>query len=524
MPTTELKISPDLIGHTETLLYRLCHSDEAEALDKVIDAIYLALSMINFGTDCVSQASEASGNQLYKDFISGNKHPEDILMTVGLIVFMLTVGLACSKAFGHKKMQALWPFFRNILSGLKNGRHAFMNVYFLMSHLGHVGAYHMFNPIGIAVGAALAPILIAYRKLDNNRTKMISENQEIIKAIAAGTYDGADAQTHGVATNRMMIGFAAVDGLTDGSYMFGCLMLILHGISFLGVAGLSTVTGGAPIIAYAVALSVYSVLSMVCKIDDEIKRQEALKRSADEAKIAISEYKNSTNKESIKKSIEIEKDAFSKKYGIPYGETAARAELDKKFNDFEAKANTLYMKLPLESAKNLFVAYMKVCKKIQAIDKETDSFEPHKKRDKLRGEKSNLYDQLKRKLSTIGTSIPYPGLWGVEHAFETLRIRQSNHVKKFTPPQKNYSGILKTGAYIWRGLITGKKNIDRIGSAVGGTCVTILKIPVAALYAAFLGQRQHEKHIPRSASSPTLFAKPKDAIATNQRWRAPTPT
>lgn len=338
-----------------------------DLLDKLIDAQYLTFSMIDYTQRVIDQQSAQSATTHFNNFIShSNKHPEDLLITLLLSLLMISFAISASSMVNNKKAQQAYKNARRILSGLKNGRHAFVNIYFLLTPFIRAH-YNIVNPIGIAAGIALAPALIAYNYFDTKRETMIQHNEQIIDSLVRHhefnhTTDQntlyAKPQTRGKLHNATMLGLSIFDGLTDGAYMFGAIVQTLGGYG--GFAGLSAITGGGAAIALLSVIAVYTVMSMVSSIFIEYERQKKLQKSVDEAYITQLEYLNKSNDQALqdqkqdltqllKKKYKIAepddiektlKTRFEKKYGVAFGETASRTTLATRMEQFEKNMDT----------------------------------------------------------------------------------------------------------------------------------------------------------------------------------------
>ena len=273
-----------------------------DSVDKVTDITYLWLSMRGYYFDATTMSSASDATNAYNKSLTDTSHDgEGLIITTAIFLVMLGFGLASTKWRNNKDMQKLYKYARDILSGVKNGRHAIINLYFISLHLSiiahhaaHIAHYGAVNPYAIAIGLALAPALVHYRWIDSQRNKMLDTNNETMEKLLLFTEcNNTDDETyltsyrapkeHGPLTEAYMLALSVFNGVTDGPYMFGAMILVIGGIA--GFGGLNAITCGAPVIALLVVLSIYTALTVISSVYTERQRQHKLQQSAAELKI-----------------------------------------------------------------------------------------------------------------------------------------------------------------------------------------------------------------------------------------------
>ncbi len=169
---------------------------------------------------------------------------------------------------------ALWPYFRDGFSGLKNGHHAYATSTALGSALGHI-SLHLINPVGIGVGVLLAVVLLWRRYINQKRDKAIRYNIECAQKIKEGKNSPLDVLLEEPNFLKRVLYYLAAlfDGLTDGLYLFGCvasLCLVFH---------LNVFSLGVPLIIATVLLLVWTAMSVIARMMEEHDRQCQLDQS-----------------------------------------------------------------------------------------------------------------------------------------------------------------------------------------------------------------------------------------------------
>lgn len=300
---------------TKSAEVKTVHSPKAirlDVVDKLTDASYLTLSMDGYYFDATTMSSPTASSKAYTESLTDTHHDGASIIATGFAAIVMALfALASTKAANNKDLQRLYKYIRDLLSGAKNGRHATVNVYFLMLHLSmvanhthgmtvaHMAATHavtvahygVVNPIAIGVGLALAPALIHYRWLNQKRNRVLDANDELMKNLVLADHGIINPfvslltlpETDSAMKEAYMLALSVFNGITDGPYMFGAMMLVIGGIA--GFGGLCTITAGAPVIALLVVTCVYTALTVMSSVYMERQRQKKLQRSAAEVKI-----------------------------------------------------------------------------------------------------------------------------------------------------------------------------------------------------------------------------------------------
>jgi hypothetical protein len=325
-----------------------------DLIRQIYDGGYLSFSAINYVFDATNQTSESVANTHFSDFIGDAKHhPADLALILLSVTIMTTFAVMASKFLDNKKAQTAYKYIRDTLSGIKNGRHAVVDNYFLISSITHL-SYHLWNPAGIAIGLALAPALVTYRKLDSRRNEMIAHNDSIVdaivreseydmKAIASEPMPMDDPRARSAGVDATMVGLSVFNGITDGPYMLGAALKSIGGI--FGWGGLAAV-GGATLGKGLLALiSAYTVLSMASSIFIEVDRQKKHRQNVDETLIMQLEYLQSRVKKHDEKINALQAQEWEEKLDLIQGYNSAikatTSEEDRKEKKIEAKLKSM---------------------------------------------------------------------------------------------------------------------------------------------------------------------------------------
>ncbi len=167
---------------------------------------------------------------------------------------------------------------------------------------------------------------------------LTANNSDEAKKLLAKLPQNHAPKVQGSAKRALMLTLSAFDAITDAPYMFNAMTLIV--VSIAGI-GLSTLTMGAPVIALATILVIYTLSSLFSKAYTEIQKQKRLQKSQDEIKferlnLQIEKLKDRHKEEESKKN-ELEKhiEEFKKKYGVQPGEAGSRMRLKNSYEQFE---------------------------------------------------------------------------------------------------------------------------------------------------------------------------------------------
>lgn len=264
----------------------------------VIDPTYMALSMDDLGCHLADNTSDAMGAEGYQHLLSSAGSSIDdafiLLASIGAVFFAQSLLKIIYKEDEAKKK---WEIVRQVLSQLKNVRHAVINVRAALSikDLVHVLPYQIINPLGIAMGAAMVPLAIAAKMIDNARDEAIDLNRKLIKEVMQKIFelDGLKLEQYlddchknikRMTTSKsvFMYVYSVLDGAFDGAYLYGC---------FFVIAGLTLSTAGIGGVVILSTLLIYTAISIIYKVYNEYKRQQRFNESADEASIEIQKLK-----------------------------------------------------------------------------------------------------------------------------------------------------------------------------------------------------------------------------------------
>lgn len=185
-----------------------------------------------------------------------------------------------------KKCHYLYPHVRNILSDIKNPRHMIVNWYFIIHGFTHVGAYGVFNPIGLALGGIVMLGMIFYRRMLSRRERYKKENFDLAKTILAENkiehLDQLGKKIKRMKLHERVGGYAAacINGVVDGAYIMGCFFALIT----LGLSGLSC---GAPLIAAVICVTIFTVLFAANHLCKEHEKQRQHNLSVKECDFAI---------------------------------------------------------------------------------------------------------------------------------------------------------------------------------------------------------------------------------------------
>lgn len=269
-----------------TFIQTLAEDPVLNYLHGMLDGLYLSGSMISYSSTLWT--SDPTMAEIQSDAIYAG--PEFPWVWLGVAAFtslsMIANRRRCSSMADQKqfelslerKIQLYWPYVRDFLSGLKNGRHAVVNLGFLLQHATTAPVYAICNPVGIAVGALLCLNLVMLRSMNQKRQEAIKQNEKLLMILQT---QGQSVLTSGQTIIRHTMGkkslnylMVTFDGLTDGMYLFGCLFTLVG-------LGLSALSCGAPLIIAAVGIASYTVLSLISKWHEEYEKQKGLDKSVD---------------------------------------------------------------------------------------------------------------------------------------------------------------------------------------------------------------------------------------------------
>lgn len=269
-----------------------CFNNTIKYLDKGTDGAYLLASVNQYLVDCDAPDPDSSPENFYDP-----THIELFLFTCIAFTFLVPfavlaqrgriiqeekTSLQSNEETGKNQLFPwlawAYPYMRDLLSGLKNGRHALLNPTQLIT----TNFYGFFNPIGIALGVFLAVNLILIRRINENRKEKNKANIDLLNspnAIETLTADQFNATQYSTLDKSRNYAMVVVDAVTDGFYLYGNLVLAfaLFGVTF-STAGI----GGGVILGVALLITLSSLAS---KISQERKEQRKFDINALDIKI-----------------------------------------------------------------------------------------------------------------------------------------------------------------------------------------------------------------------------------------------
>lgn len=259
-----------------------------EMIHRALDGAYMGSSMLDYGA-LVPTSSLADADKLNHIF---HHNPHDLGFAIAESILFIGLSLlANDNTKQHRWLRyanIAWPYLRNFCSGLKNGRHAAVNVGAIAQHFLGRGIYSICNPIGLGIGAVYALALIWYHYENRKRDKHTKANTDLLQQIQDNGWSELpdDQIIHRYSRKKSvaMYAAAACDGVLDGLYMFGCLYLIMQ-------VSLFTVSFGWPLAIAIGLIGVFAVVSFSVKMYREREKQHALADSASKCELALAKNK-----------------------------------------------------------------------------------------------------------------------------------------------------------------------------------------------------------------------------------------
>ncbi|MGJ3501114.1 hypothetical protein PsalN5692_01806 [Piscirickettsia salmonis] len=231
------------------------------AADALTDSVYLSESMLGYFED-------VSGDEL--DFNNAATYYSSLSLFVLLGIFGLF------KARGHfdknENIDKHYKKLRTTLSGLKNGRHAVVNISGLVSIFSHHAvASSVVSPagaLGFAIGILLAANNLYKLKLEEKRNSNLKAIEQYVFNFDRPEFDQdfKKITPPNVKNNRKLIYTNIIDGFTDGLYLVGNAFMLL------GLCG-ATSTVPPVAIGLCVAYGIYTLGSIINKYFKEKEEQ-----------------------------------------------------------------------------------------------------------------------------------------------------------------------------------------------------------------------------------------------------------
>ncbi|WP_395168516.1 hypothetical protein ACGP04_05295 [Piscirickettsia salmonis] len=231
------------------------------AADTLADSVYLSESILGYFED-------VSGDEL--DFNN------DATYCSSLSLFVLFGIFGVFKARAHfdknENIDKYYKKLRTTLSGLKNGRHALVNISSLVSILSHHAvASSVVSPVGalgFVIGILLAANNLYKLKLEEKRNSNLQAIEQYVFNLDRPEFDQdfKKITPPNVKNNRKLIYTNIIDGLTDGLYLVGNAFMLL---------GLCGATSTVPPVAVGlcIAYGIYTLGSIINKYFKEKELQ-----------------------------------------------------------------------------------------------------------------------------------------------------------------------------------------------------------------------------------------------------------
>ncbi len=290
-----------------------------------IDGLYIPYSVIQYLVDCFANEPASTA----PDMVYDAANPELFIPATVVTIFLLVYSVAAEIGKFRKKdlqnqenqdksdydgvlnfFKLTYPYLRDMLSALKNGRHAILNSYLLFT----TQSYQLIHPIAIACGVLLFPILFYIRRMNEIRKHRHQGNLTLLETIknnpqiVIDNFDNTQYQDWQRGVNYLCV---AINGLTDGSYLYGNAILIAL------LVGATIPTSGIAWIICLVTVFSIAILSCAAKVIEEYERQREFDIVALQLKIHHLDQKASKNsdqidklKEQLKSLIIAERDCF----------------------------------------------------------------------------------------------------------------------------------------------------------------------------------------------------------------------
>lgn len=245
----------------------------AEKLDKD-RSIYYAYAVLD------SLSSSYSMFKYFFDlFIANNDNDlmHDIMMTPGGIIaisiesiFLVTFSVLAThfekeKSDSFKQfISTAWPYFRDVMKGLKNAYKGWRSAIVAISLIGGVDIKYLIAPVGLILGIFAAANRLWLRKMVEDRKVMMTANAELLlEIIKRRTLTHEESEKYLSQINRQTLttrslAYAAVaaGGFIDGLYLY---------VGVLGLALLSS-----PMLtAMAAICAIYTVACIVTRLYEE---------------------------------------------------------------------------------------------------------------------------------------------------------------------------------------------------------------------------------------------------------------
>ncbi|KTD62505.1 hypothetical protein [Legionella shakespearei] len=263
----------------------------AQELDKN-RGIYYAYAALD------SLSSSYSMFKYFFDVFLANNDPNtmhDIMMTPGGIigitietVFLVTFSVLATHYDGEKNddfkkfIAAAWPYFRDVMKGLKNAYKGWRSAVVAIALLGGTNLNYLIAPVGLVLGVLAAANRFWLRSMVEARKVMMTANAELlleIKKLPSLSLEESKTylrqiQNQSTASRVMAYISVAAGGLIDGLYLY------------VGVLGLAVLSH--PVfMAMASICAIYTVACIVTRLYEEYDFQQRLLITQTKCEIAL---------------------------------------------------------------------------------------------------------------------------------------------------------------------------------------------------------------------------------------------
>lgn len=219
----------------------------------------------------------------------------DMMMTPGGIIaisieslFLVSFSfLAChfdgEKEDNYKKLIAsAWPYFRDVMKGLKNAYKGWRSAVVAFGLIGNVDLKYLIAPVGIILGIFAAANRFWLRQMLEDRKRMMSANAELlveIKKLMSLSHQESLSYLRQIkyqSRDTRDLSFLAVTagGLLDGLYLY------------VGVLGLAVLSPHM-LTALAIICVIYTIGCMITRIYEEYDFQQKLVITQTKCKLAL---------------------------------------------------------------------------------------------------------------------------------------------------------------------------------------------------------------------------------------------
>lgn len=245
----------------------------AEKLDED-RAIYYAYAVLD------SLSSSYSMFKWFFDLFLANKNIDlmhDVMLTpAGIMAISLEsiflVGFSVLAVHFEKEkhdevkkfIATAWPYFRDVMKGLKNAYKGWRSAIVAISLIGGLDLKYLVAPVGLILGIFAAANRFWLRKMVEDRKVMMTNNAELLLEIkklqsithAESTLYLSQLKYQSLTTRNLSFASVAVGGLIDGLYLY---------VGVLGLAALSSPW----LSAMAVICTIYTVACIVTRLYEE---------------------------------------------------------------------------------------------------------------------------------------------------------------------------------------------------------------------------------------------------------------